>query len=99
MLASRPSPIHPLTNSLPTRPQVRNFENRRIKSNNCLQRDQLGVSHRHVRSPDELPAMIIRIMRNQQYRSEPSRTCRIVNEIQLRGWSNGQGSVSLVFKS
>ena len=68
MLASCPSSADRVANSLPTWREVRNFENGLVKSNNLLQANQLGISHRSVGGADELPAMIVGIVRNEQYR-------------------------------
>ena len=68
MLASCPSSADRVANSLPTWREICNFKNGRVKSNNLLQANKLGISRRSVGSADELPAMIVGIVRDEQYR-------------------------------
>jgi hypothetical protein len=68
MLAACPSFTHRVANSLPPWLEVCNFENSRVKLNNLLESNELGVSHRSLGAADELPAMVIGIVRHQQYR-------------------------------
>ena len=68
MLASRPSSANCGANSLPTGLKVCNLKNRRVNLNYLLQSNEHRVSHRSVGTANELPAMVISIVRYQQNR-------------------------------
>src|SRR6185503_1765657 len=68
MLAAHPRPADTLSHCLPAWWKVRNLENCRIEFNDMLQTSEHGVSHRSVRSADELPTVVVCIVRYQQYR-------------------------------
>src|SRR2546426_3339582 len=55
MHASRPRPADLLAYRLQPWWEVRDVENRRVKADNLLQRNESGISHRRIGSPDELP--------------------------------------------